>query len=135
MKKIFSLFVLLVFTALSANAQTFNYRLITDDTWKSSNMESIGWEQPSFDDADWSNVILLGLDAGIVQFSPPPNLIWNSITANPNITYFRKTFTMTDISGPVIMDYSVDDDAEIYINGVYVTADNDCWAIAILILM
>ncbi|CAN5133383.1 hypothetical protein BH11BAC6_BH11BAC6_01020 [soil metagenome] len=112
-------------------AQLYEYSnrlLVTDKTWKSSNTPGTGWEQIGYDDSNWPAADSLAPDGGILQFNPPPTGIWNTVITSPNITYFRKNFTLNNVTGFVTMDYSVDDDAQIYINGQFVTADNDCLA-------
>ena len=104
---------------------------MTDGTWKSAPANPApdpGWEQAGYDDSGWSNVVELAPDGGLINFPTPPLGIWDADHSSfPNRTYLRKTFALNN-ADHMIFDYSVDDDAIIYINGLFVTQDNDCSA-------
>ena len=103
--------------------------LMTDGTWKSAPANpalATGWEQAGYDDSGWSNAVELAPDGGLINFPTPPLGIWDADHSSfPNRTYLRKTFALNNANHMIFED-SVDDDAIIYINGVFVTQDNDC---------
>ncbi|MGB3074301.1 MAG: MopE-related protein, partial [Chitinophagales bacterium] len=105
---------------------------MTDASWKSlpeSPGPDPGWEQPGFDDSGWNNAAVSGPEPNLTRFNPPPSRIWDALhTPAISKTYLRKTFTLSGAE-QIFLDYSVDDDARMYINGTLVVSDdNDCGA-------
>lgn len=81
-----------------------------------------GWNQPGFDDRDWpSGPARLGYgdddEATVVGYGSDPKN--KAIT-----TYFRTTFSVSDLPGTLTLRLVADDGAVVYLNGAEVVRDN-----------
>ena len=72
-----------------------------------------GWQKPEFDDSKWQ--------AGAAAFGSPEETAVKTVWQGEEIWIRREIMLDEDLTGkPVFLDYSCDDGAELYINGINV---------------
>ncbi len=113
-----------------AVGQTALPAVVTDTTWKVTNgLPGSGWNtNTGFNDAGWAAASVNGTDTLAGQNI---SRIWDNTDpqAGSANVYFRKTFTIGDVPPrPVEMYSAVDDDADVWVNGVQVINNHDCTA-------
>lgn len=102
------------------------FTLKSDSTWKFARNPQNGWEKPSFDDSGWGYTMApsRGLCAGkIDNFEGDP--MWAPNPINQETVYFRKTFMLSDAPKSALVKVVMDDDGEVYVNGVMVLQSID----------
>lgn len=74
-------------------------RIISDSTWKCSNVNSSGWMNVNFNDSSWKNAALLFNNSGSTIYQPIPGIrpeawwIWNSEKSLDLYVYLRLRFS------------------------------------------
>ena len=122
---------------VTSSQATSSLRIVSDSSWLSSDVFSAGWESVSFDDSAW-----VGARANYPNPSVTTDLIpgttgtfiWHDPqgtsdgTQGPIIAFFRKTFDLDLEPGAhaaAVATVQVDDDYELYVNGVLAFANTD----------
>lgn len=110
--------------SLGSNAAVIS--ILTDNSWLATNTAPAAtWDSdPSFDTSTWinANVVIPSCQAG-------SDCIWydGQFSATGD-AWFRKTFSLTDPVSLASLAGGVDDDADIFINGVQVLSDHNGFA-------
>lgn len=106
--------------------------IVSDTSWKYSDIEVSGWTNISFDDSSWlfangpSDGLCppsaINIEGRMDQHGAMP--IWTQNPINRSTAYFRKTFTLSSL-GKRLVRALFDDDGDIYINGTLVLSNHD----------
>src|SRR5688572_13275538 len=116
---------------------TSSLRIVSDGSWLSSDVFSAGWESVSFDDSAWvaarANYPNPSVTTDLIP-GTTGTFIWHDPqgtsdgTQGPIIAFFRKTFDLNLEPGAhaaAVATVQVDDDYELYVNGVLAFANRD----------
>jgi hypothetical protein len=148
MKRIAFLFVLAAaaFAGRGASAVTSSLNLPIDTSWRAigpvgdltgNGIDNVGlaweashpgWNVPgAFDDSDaagWGNAI------AVIHPNQPFLRYWvdGTETVGSSPAYFRRQFTIPGVPLNGLLDFGVDDDAKVYVNGQLVFTDNNSLA-------
>ena len=107
--------------------------VVTDTTWKATNLALTGWQNLSFNDSAWG----IAVEQTGGSWGPPTDhipgttgkYIWFPADVQSNTTdaYFRKKFIVAqgDLPSIAILSMFVDTDYEVYVNGTLVGVSAD----------
>ncbi len=122
--------LLFCFLLISLGGAQDTINITSDDACRSWPAEVAGWETLGFDDSSWNSPITTpcgGCACSINDILPNSNasFVWDS--ANLQFAFIRKTFSLSELPASATIKIFADDDYDLYINGVFVGADHDCW--------
>jgi hypothetical protein len=110
-----------------ARAQEGSFRIVSDGTAKYSYTEEPDWEMLGFDDSAWPFVVApsAGLcDPSLPPLGPPDISVWGEEPQEFQTIFVRKTFTL-DAAATANVIVVVDDDYDLFINGMFIGGNHD----------
>src|SRR5262245_31340432 len=102
----------------------------SDSSWLATNtLPAAGWNtDPSFDTTGWINAFVWNPGTCFVG-TPGASCIWyDQQFGATQFVWLRKTFTISEPVLSAFLDGGVDDDADVYVNGVQVVNDHNGFA-------
>ncbi len=121
--RIMFIFLLFISTVISAVPVS----IVSDGSWKSFDSEQTGWNTVGFDDSSWRNAFENYATTG--EPFPGAKVIWDFAGTNPSGTdgpitaYFRKTVNLGSTVNSATLDFQVDDEVDVFVNGVLAFRD------------
>ena len=109
-----------------ARAQEPLFHIVSDGTAKYSYTEEPDWETLDFDDSAWPFVVAPSAGLCDPSVAPPglPEPIWGEDPQELQTIFMRKTFTL-DAAATANVIVVVDDDYDLFINGVLIGDNHD----------